>query len=200
MELFWTVGIGVLALTNALFLVLLLSFARELGVILVRLGPAVPRVGPEGPAVGSAIGDVDYPGLEGEVFHVGPNKSGRKLVVFVAPACPSCVDLAPALRTVAIHYRDRVTVSAITAVQPTTRDAAFVRELGPLVRYGFEPTLLNRLNIPGTPYALLLDADNVVLSKGVVNNLEQVESLFSVQVAKINAAAVIGTSSEGGRV
>lgn len=183
METFWTVSIAVLALTNALFLVVILSYARELGVIMVRLGPAVPRAGPEGPAVGTAIEEIEFAGDDGVTYRVGPGKSGRKLLVFVAPSCPSCIDLAPALRTAASHYRPELEIFAISAVKGE-RDATFRDAMGPLVRYGYEPTLLGRLHVPGTPFALLLDSDNAVLSKGIVNNLEQLESLFAVQVVR----------------
>jgi hypothetical protein len=42
--------------------------------------------------------------------------------------------------------------------------------------------------VPGTPYAVVLDALGVVRAKGTVNNLEQMEGLVDTATARLQDA------------
>lgn len=185
MDSFWTAGIVVLAIMNALTLVALLAFARELGTVLVRLGPSVPRVVASGPQTGTTIEPLELRSLDGAVHRVMAGKSRWKLLMFVAPACPSCLEIAPALRTFAAQYSDRVQVFAVSSGDPVPGDFEYAASLGAHVAFTRDARLATELHIPGTPYAVLLDASNVVVSLGVTNNLEQLESLIAVQVRQL---------------
>jgi len=53
------------------------------------------------------------------------------------------------------------------------------------------PALVELYGVPGVPYAVVLDERGVVLAKGTVNNLEQMEGMVDMAAAR---------RSEGGRV
>jgi methylamine dehydrogenase accessory protein MauD len=189
MELFWTAGIIALGALNAFMLIALLAFAREIGIILVRLGPAVPKVLNEGPKTGAAIGTIDLRRLDGTKHVVAATKLEWKLLMFVSPACRSCVEIAGALKTFATHYRDRVRVYAISSGQPSPEDAVLAESLGPRVIYSRNAEVGSQLQIPATPYAVLLDENNIVVSVGITNSLEQLEALLAIQLQVLARAS-----------
>jgi thiol-disulfide isomerase/thioredoxin len=100
--------------------------------------------------------------------HEGPEVGGRvglverfdrdaplKLAVFSSPNCPLCAALAPSLRLLANDPEVELRVF-------DEHDDADAWE---------------SLAVPGSPYAVVLDADGIVLSKGTFNSLYQLESL-----------------------
>lgn len=204
MEAFWTTGIIVIAITQAIAFVLIIAFARELGIILVRLGPVTARPTPDGPAIGDQIEALELEDLHGRTHHVSAAKSER-LLVFVSPTCPGCEELLPGLRTLGAQFGVTPRVFAISSKERTAEDFAYAKQLGPHVPYICDPGLHERFSIHTSPYAVLLDHDNVVRAKGVTNNLQHLESLFSLETyvevhehpPEHEAALVDGDKSNG---
>ena len=100
--------------------------------------------------------------------HEGPELGGRvalverfdrdaplKLAVFSSPGCPLCTALEPSLRLLANDPEVELRVF-------DEHDDADAWEA---------------LAVPGSPYAVVLDTDGIVLSKGTFNSLYQLESL-----------------------
>jgi thiol-disulfide isomerase/thioredoxin len=100
--------------------------------------------------------------------HEGPEVGGRvalverferdaplNVAVFSSPSCPLCAALEPSLRLLADDPEVEVRVF-------DEHDDADAWE---------------SLAVPGSPYAVVLDADGIVLSKGTFNSLYQLESL-----------------------
>lgn len=100
--------------------------------------------------------------------HEGPEVGGRvslverfqgdtllKVAVFSSPSCPLCAALEPSLRLLA----DDPAVEVRVFDEHDDADA------------------WESLAVPGSPYAVVLDADGIVLSKGTFNSLYQLESL-----------------------
>ena len=100
--------------------------------------------------------------------HEGPEIGGRvalverfdrdaplKLAVFSSPDCPLCTALEPSLRLLANDPEVELRVFG-------EHDDADAWEA---------------LAVPGSPYAVVLDTDGIVLSKGTFNSLYQLESL-----------------------
>jgi methylamine utilization protein MauE len=100
--------------------------------------------------------------------HEGPEVGGRvalierfdreaplKLAVFSSPGCPLCAALEPSLR--------------LLAKDPEVELRVFDEH--------DDADAWEALAVPGSPYAIVLDADGIVLSKGTFNSLYQLESL-----------------------
>jgi hypothetical protein len=100
--------------------------------------------------------------------HEGPEVGGRvglverfdrdaplKLAVFSSPNCPLCAALEPSLR--------------LLANDPEVELRVFDKH--------DDADAWESLAVPGSPYAVVLDADGIVLSKGTFNSLYQLESL-----------------------
>lgn len=50
------------------------------------------------------------------------------------------------------------------------------------------PDIAHTYQVPGTPYAVILDALGVVRAKGTVNNLEQMEGLVDTALSRLHEA------------
>jgi methylamine dehydrogenase accessory protein MauD len=107
-----------------------------------------------------------------------PGKTAT-LLVFVALACSACAELAPALRSLARSDRHELhtVIVSLDGDEEANRAYARARRLDHL-GYLVDPNLGVRVGVTATPYAMLLDSQNDVRAKGIVNNLEQLESLL----------------------
>lgn len=148
----WLASYLVLWLVVAVLAVLVVALARQVGTLHLRLGPrGALEVDEEGPLLGEAPPASEARGEDEERFTLGGPERPR-LVLFVSPTCPICKEVLPAIPAVAQASR-----------------------LAPQVVS--DPDVERAWNVPGTPFAVVLDELGVVVAKGTVNNLEQVEGL-----------------------
>ncbi|MEK6225514.1 MAG: hypothetical protein AABM40_04380 [Chloroflexota bacterium] len=204
MDTFWTLGIVVLFAVNALFLVMLLALTRQIGVILVRLGPTVARETVDGLAVGAFLESVVLRDISGTEHRVGPAAYGSTLLLFIAPGCQTCRELVSGVRAFAAQYARDVRTLAISTAAATELDEFYLSRLSPTVPYIRDRAFADQLLVKATPFAILLDSHNRVTSKGIVNSLEQLESLLAVEVTtwaihKTVPAPLASTTSGGGK-
>jgi hypothetical protein len=130
--------------------VAVLALAREVGMLRLRLGPgSALEIPHEGPRVGSRIE------LTGRLQELPP--AGIALAVFMSDGCHVCRGLAPAIDT--LRGEPGVAVEQFD-------EAA-------------DADIWSELEIPGSPYAVALDAGGTVLAKGTFNNLAQLESVLA---------------------
>jgi hypothetical protein len=113
------------------------------------------RLGPRGALEEEGEG----PELGTAVDHPAVPAGRAALVAFTSAGCPVCHQIVPGLR---VLERD----PALRVVHAAYEDAE-----GPELHAAFD--------VPGTPYAVYLDAAGVVRAKGTVNTLEQLESLVA---------------------
>jgi hypothetical protein len=130
--------------------VAVLALAREVGMLRLRLGPAAAlEIPDEGPEVGRPIELADR-------FPALP-PPGITLAVFTSEGCRVCRGLAPAISSLGDDPDLAVEVFDEVA----------------------DADVWSELAIPGSPYALALDANGIVLAKGTFNNLAQLESVLA---------------------
>ena len=170
----WLVSYVILWVLVIALSVLVLALARQIGVLHLRLGPrGALEVDDEGPPLGEAPEPVDTRALDGRDVTVG-GPGEPQLLFFVSPGCPICRQLLPSLAPAARAAR-MTPVAVVDVEEPEAREAYAHADAGvPLVA---APELAESYEVPGTPYAVVLDAIGVVRAKGTVNNLEQIEGL-----------------------
>jgi hypothetical protein len=127
-----------------------LALAREVGVLRLSIDPrGALEVAHEGPEVGGRTA------LAERFGELAPGRIG--LAVFSSESCQMCQALAPA---VAAFGRDpRVALREFDEVRDADAWAA--------------------ADIPGSPFAVALDADGTVLAKGTFNTGAQLESVLA---------------------
>jgi len=172
--LFVLMAFGLVA--EAIFLVALM---RQVGSLLLVVGTTRPLDLPAGPKVGARLSLPGYP------------KGRPAVVAFVSPDCTQCKSLAPGFGRLHELYRDQLDVVAVVAhADPETR-TRYAAEIGAFARTDM-PALMQDWEIPGTPYAVALDGSRRVKGGGIVNTLDQLETLA------VTALALDPASSDDG--
>jgi methylamine dehydrogenase accessory protein MauD len=157
----------------------LLALARQVGVLHVRLAPAGALLSGKGPVVGEPVPVLDVVTLDGAPLAIGkPLAKGRtQLLLFVSPQCPLCKDLIPIAKSFAETEK-------LDIVFVGDDDVAEQRAM--VVRLGMEGVPFVNSSIVGRafhvdrlPHAALIGADGMLISKGLVNSREHLESMIT---------------------
>jgi hypothetical protein len=161
----WAVAFVVQWLLVVVLCVIVVALARQVGTLHLRLGPrGALEMDAEGPPLGEAPPPRPVALDDGGRAMLGGPGAAR-LVLFVSPTCPICEEVKPSVPAAA--------ASAQLAAQ-LVHDADAEQ----------------RWNVPGTPFAVVMDRTGVVRAKGTVNNLEQLEGLVDTARRRIEAASL----------
>ena len=143
----------------------LVGILRQLGVIVLQLGP--PRHGEvEGPEAGTQVTiDSLRPGVPA-------------VVLFLSPGCDICKPIAVALPAMRRSYAGLQLLPVVVGDDdPATH--AYAATLGGHARTDLD-TLYREWEVPGTPFAVGVGEDGRVKTSGIVNSLPQLETLAEV--------------------
>lgn len=162
--------------------VLIVGLFRQVGVLHERLGPVGALTLSGGPAAGTEAPVFELASLNGGMVKVGGSDiAGRStLVFFLSPACPVCKALLPVLLRI---VREAAPTRLVLASDGDEDQQRRMIEREGLEAYSFvlSGELGRAHGVGKLPYAVLLDANGIVLGKGLVNNREHIESLFEAQ-------------------
>jgi hypothetical protein len=177
MELFQTCAIVVLLVAVPVTLLLNFVIARQVGLILVRVGPAVPKDLDAAP-IGLPVDDFSLRDIFGNGVTVAAH--ARALVLFVSPRCDACTSLIPGLKTFASSPPQPTQIVAVTCRDLTPDDYEYAAQLSGLgIRYVADPAVCAQLAMESPPYAVLIE-HGAIRSKGIVNSLQHLEGLYLV--------------------
>jgi methylamine dehydrogenase accessory protein MauD len=170
----WAVSYVALWIVVGALCVIVVALARQIGTLHLRLGPrGALELDGEGPPLGAVVEPIELIDSRGGPVTVAA-RGEAQLLLFVSPGCTVCDDVIPAARAVSRGNE----LSAYVLSDSTLEEAAAVAERSRLrVPVVPAPELARELEVPGTPYVLVLDGAGAVRAKGTVNNLEQVEGL-----------------------
>ncbi|WP_454632580.1 methylamine dehydrogenase accessory protein MauD [Bradyrhizobium cenepequi] len=166
----------VIALTIAVF-----ALARQVGILFERIAPMGALITDSGPTVGEEVSRFDLTALDGRAVTVGAAGARSQLLFFVSPTCPVCKKLLPILSSVATAESAWLDV-VLAGDGDTAAHQAFVARR----RLEKFPFVLSRelgmaFRVSRLPYAALIDGSGTVRAKGLINNREQLESLFNAR-------------------
>lgn len=162
--------------------VVVLALVRQVGILHQRVAPAGALMISEGVKIGAPTPAMRLRTLDGQELVVGPDAGGRStLFMFVAPDCPVCAKLIPALT--AIARQESSWLRVVFASDGKSADhAAFVRSKGlDDFPYVVSAELGLTFQVAKLPYGVLLDEQGVLLAQGLTNSREHVESLFEAR-------------------
>jgi hypothetical protein len=144
----------------------LVGILRQLGTLVLQLGP--PRHGEveEGPEAGTVV-DIDTlsPGVPA-------------IVLFLAPGCEVCKPIAAALPVMRRTYAGLRLLPVVVGDDERAK-GAYAAGLNGDARTDLDG-LFRDWNVPGTPFAVGVGEDGRVRTSGIVNNLPQLETLAEV--------------------
>ena len=154
-----------------------LALARQVGVLHVRLAPAGALLSGKGPVVGEPAPVLDAVTLEGAPLAIGKPKGRNQLLLFVSPHCPLCKDLIPIARNFA--RTEKLDIIFVGDDDPDEQRAMVARlDMGALPFVN--SSIVGRsYHVDRLPHAALIGADGTLLSKGLVNSREHLESMIT---------------------
>jgi methylamine dehydrogenase accessory protein MauD len=166
----------VIALSIAVF-----ALARQVGILYERIAPMGALITDAGPNVGETVARLDLTALDGHAIAVGAPGPRSQLVFFLSPTCPVCKKLLPILSSVASAEK-----SWLDVVLASDGDVAEHRTFVTQRKLQSFPYVLSKelgmaFRVSRLPYAALIDGAGVVRAKGLINNREQLESLFNAR-------------------
>lgn len=169
----WVVVLG---LAVALF-----ALARQTGVLFERVAPMGALINDAGPRIGDASPRFTLPNLNGGVVQLGGAGDKSTLVFFLSPTCPICKKLLPILGSIRASERNWLNI-VLASDGDAEKHKAFIgrAELGSYP-YVLSSDLGITYRVSRLPFAVLIDEAGTVRSKGLVNNREQLESLFNAK-------------------
>jgi len=162
------------------FVGVVLFIGRQIGNIYQRLGPAGAMMANPGPELDSRVDQITVEDIDGKRVAIGGIRERRSLLIFVSPGCSSCAELASGIRAISRHDRNSLEVVLLSIGTDLKQHQEFRRRHSlASLPYVVSPELRTRMNITTVPYALLLDEEGVLRSKGIVNSLSHLESLLN---------------------
>jgi methylamine dehydrogenase accessory protein MauD len=167
--------IAVAALSAVVF-----ALVRQIGVLHERIAPMGALTIDKGPKVGDHSPVFELQTLDHQPLTIGaPSSLARStLLMFVAPGCPVCKKLLPAVKSMAAK-EERWLDLVFTSDGDPSEQAEFVR----IERLeGYPLALSSELGmtyrVSKLPYAVLIDEQGIVRAKGLVNTREHLESIL----------------------
>jgi methylamine dehydrogenase accessory protein MauD len=160
-----------------------LGLARQIGVLHERVAPLGALTTRTAVGVGDSAPVFDLADLAGRKVHLGGRRQDRRnqLLLFVSPTCPMCKKLLPVARSFAQSERGGLDVVLMGDGDRPSHEAMVaehrLQEL-PLI---LSPIVGITLGIGKLPHAVLIDAEGVIRSSGIVNSREHLESLLVAQ-------------------
>lgn len=173
LALLWVVVLGLI--------VALFALSRQIGMLHERISPLGALVNDSGPKIGDVSPRFTLASLNGGEVAIGPRPGRSTLVFFLSPTCPICKKLLPALRSVREAERPWLDV-VLASDGEEDKQCRFVQTAG-LTEFDYvnSTELGLAYRVSRLPFAVLLGEDGTVLSKGLVNSREQLESLFNAK-------------------
>ena len=157
----------------------LLALARQVGVLHVRLAPAGALMTGKGPTVGEPAPVLEATTLDGASLTIGKglSKGRMQLLLFVSPHCPLCKELIPIAANFARSERLDIVFAGDDEVSEQRAMVARLEMGGiPFIN----SSIVGRaFHVDRLPHAVLIGEEGKLLSRGLVNSREHLESLVT---------------------
>lgn len=179
---FAVAALWILVLVLATVVVVML---RQIGVLYERISPMGALMDDAGPRVGEPGPRFTPRSLTGPEIIVGGAIGRAQLLFFLSPTCPVCKQLLPVLASIRADEKAWLDV-VLASDGEESKHSDFIRreKLGDFP-YVLSTELGMAYRVQRLPFAVLTDKAGVVRAKGLINNREQLESLFSALSAGV---------------
>ena len=155
----------------------LLALARQVGVLHMRVAPAGALMTGKGPAVGEAAPVMEATTLDGTALAIGKARGGKQLLLFVSPRCPLCKDLIPVARNFARTEKLEI---VFVGDDEESEQRAMIARLDMAGLPFVNSSIIGRAyQVDRLPHAVLIGEEGRLLSRGLVNSREHLESLIT---------------------
>lgn len=169
----------------ALFLLqsfVILLLLRQVGVLHLRIGPVGARVLAVGPEIGQPITPFSLVDMDNrhQAIQISNSMSKDVMLVFVTPGCANCASLMAALKPLVRQSRDAVAWAVVGfGGIDNCRSFRITHSLNFLL-FAYDPPARKQYRVNLSPYAVRIRKDGLTISKGLVNQIEHLESILDV--------------------
>jgi methylamine dehydrogenase accessory protein MauD len=162
-------------------IIALWALARQVGVLYERVAPMGALITDAGPKLGEAAPQFELPALNGTRVAIGGIRAQSQLLFFLSPTCPVCKKLLPILKSASQAERSWLQVLLASDGEATQHLAFYSDAKLNEFPYILSSELGMTYRVSRLPYAVLIDERGMLRAKGMINNREQLESLFNAK-------------------
>lgn len=174
-----SIVVGVLCVAVFGLIVVSIAMARQIGILLERISPVGAMMNDSGPKLGELAPKMVIPSLTGAAANLGGPALKSSLVFFLSPTCPVCKKLIPVLKEMQISEGNWLQIYLASDGQETKHRKFIEEQQLQDLPYLLSEQLGLTYKVARLPFAVLMDEEGVVKSKGLVNSREQIESIFN---------------------
>jgi len=161
--------------------IVVLALARQIGILFERVAPMGALMTDSGPKIGEASPKFALQALgSGKPVSVGAQTGRSLLIFFLSPTCPVCKKLLPVLKSAQKTEKGFDIVLASDGDAPK-HEAFIASHKLDQFPYVLSSDLGMAYRVSRLPYGVVLDGEGTVRAKGLINNREQLESLFNAK-------------------
>ena len=161
--------------------VVVFALARQVGVLFERVAPMGALITDGGPKIGEISPRFELTTIDTRPIVIGAGGGRSMLVFFLSPSCPVCKKLLPVLKSAAKAERSWLDV-VLASDGDREKQVDFARQQGlSNFPYVLSSDLGMTYRVNRLPFAVLIDGEGVIRAKGLINNREQLESLFNAK-------------------
>ncbi len=171
----------------AILSVVLFVLVRQVGVLHERIAPAGALMLNQKLRPGDAAPRVEVRDLNGERQRLGGDAEAPKscLLYFLSPDCPICKSLLSVVKSIASRESSWLEVVLASDGADLDHRGLVGQHHLETFRYVLSETLGRSYGIAKLPYAVLIDESGRIVSFGIVNSREHLESLFESKERKV---------------
>ncbi|MFB9136167.1 redoxin family protein [Vibrio olivae] len=174
-------ALGVLSLLVVFLIIAFLALSRQVGVLFERITPVGAMINNNGPELGETPAPMTLTSLNQGMVTLGGAQEKSTLVLFVAPSCPICKVLLPVISGLQRQEQSWLhVVLASDGDEPAQRELIAQHKLDN-IPYVLSQQLGLNYRVAKLPFSVLMDEDGTIVSKGLINSREQLESLFNAK-------------------
>ena len=175
----------VLWLVVVVLALLVFALTRQVGILHERVAPAGALQPTNGPKVGELTSAMELKSVDGTDVSVGGEHAEglASFVLFISPTCPVCKSLVPTAQSLVNSEKHRMRLVFASDGAETEDDIQRHRDYVDELNISAYPYVISQAlgmhyQVSKLPFALLIDADGTLKSKGLVNTREHMESLI----------------------
>ena len=155
-----------------------IAILRQLGLLYVRLGGSLGALQTaDGPELGAPLPVTSVHDPFGVVRSLLPEAGHHKLLVFMSPTCEICDPMVPHMPGFSRSLKSHAEMLVMMTSEDTTGKFSSWKPGAP--QMVIDQSLAEMLVLPAMPSAVVVDDQGRIVSKGVFNDMVQLESLLN---------------------
>ncbi|MCG6233785.1 redoxin domain-containing protein [Vibrio furnissii] len=174
-------AVGFLAVLVALLFIAFIALSRQVGILFERISPVGAMINNNGPQLGETPKPMTLMSLNQGEITLGGAQAKSTLMLFVSPSCPICKVLLPLINSLQKAETRWLNVVLASDGDEAAQRALIAQHKLDAIPYVLSQELGVAYRVAKLPFSVLMDEKGQIVSKGLINSREQLESLFNAK-------------------